>query len=99
MEEINPKCLDKKEIAYTATGYLLPCCWLDNPVGWVESQIKRLRQEHLKVKNNDTIEDIITSDEWFDFFEELKRNPSRTCKRFCGVPLNQHIGKRSENAL
>ena len=97
MEEINPKCLDKKEIAYTATGYLLPCCWCDNPVGWQELQIKRLRQEHLKVKNNDTINDIVESDEWLDFFEELKTNPAKTCQRFCGVPLNQHIGKMSEN--
>ena len=97
METINPKCLDKKALAYTATGYMLPCCWCDNPVGWVEPQIKRLRQDHLKVKNNNKIIDIISSDEWVNFFQELKINPSKTCQRFCGVPLNQHIGKVNEN--
>ena len=98
MEKINPKCLDKKALAYTATGYMLPYCWCDNPVGWVEPQIKRLRQEHLKVNNNSNIEDIITSTEWLNFFEELKTNPSNTCKRFCSVPLNQHINKVNEHA-
>ena len=39
---IRPKCLPpgKKEIAYTTTGHLVPCCWVDNPVGWNEPQIK-----------------------------------------------------------
>ena len=63
MEKVNPKCLDKKALAYTSTGYMLPCCWLDNPVGWVEPQIKRLRQDHLKVKNNKIISvDIETTE-------------------------------------
>ena len=39
MQKVNPKCLYKKELAYTATGYLLPCCWCDNPMGWQEPQI------------------------------------------------------------
>ena len=53
---------------------------------------------HLKVNNNSNIEDIITSTEWLNFFEELKTNPSNTCKRFCSVPLNQHIFKVIEHA-
>ena len=47
MVKVYPKCLNKKELAYTATGYLLPCCWLDVPTGWSEPQIKRLMQKHL----------------------------------------------------
>ena len=41
--KVNPKCLVKKELAYTATGHLLPCCWLDGEYGkyWC-SQIKPL---------------------------------------------------------
>ena len=97
METINPKCLDKKALAYTATGYMLPCCWCDNPVGWVEPQIKRLRQEHLKVKNNDNIKDIITSEEWLYFFDELKTKPAKACQSFCSVPLHKHINKVNEH--
>ena len=96
MIKVNPKCLYKKELAYTATGYLLPCCWCDNPVGWQEPQIKRLRQKHLKLENNDKVEDIVYSKEWKDFFEELKTNPAKTCQRFCSVPLNHSINKVGE---
>ena len=64
MVKIYPKCLNKKELAYTATGYLLPCCWLDVPTGWSEPQIKRLMQKHLLLENNEKVEDIINSNEY-----------------------------------
>tara|TARA_Y100000004_G_scaffold70406_1_gene79139 strand:- start:693 stop:1820 length:1128 start_codon:yes stop_codon:yes gene_type:complete len=96
MVKIYPKCLNKKELAYTATGYLMPCCWLDVPTGWSEPQIKRLMQKHLKLENNDQVDDIINSKEWKEFFKELKTNPSYTCQKFCSVPLNQAINKARE---
>jgi len=96
MVKIYPKCLHKKELSYTATGYLLPCCWLDNPIGWQEPQIKRLMQKHLLLKNNEKVEDIINSKEWKEYFEELKTNPSLTCQKYCSVPLHQAINKARE---
>ena len=45
MKKINAKCLAFKELSYTATGYLVPCCWLDSPIGWQEPQIKRLMKK------------------------------------------------------
>ena len=97
MNKVNPKCLAFKELAYTAEGYLAPCCWCDNPVGWREPQIARLKKEHLKLKNNKKVEDIIYSKEWKDFFKELDTNPAKTCQRFCGVPLNFSVNKRPES--
>ena len=96
---IKPKCLPpgKKEIAYTTTGHIVPCCWLDNPLGWEEPQIKRLYQDKLKVSNNKDIESIVDSDEWNNFFEELKTNPSQTCKRFCSGPIKSSINRAREN--
>ena len=96
MLKVNAKCLAFKELAYTAEGYLTPCCWCDNPIGWSEPQIKRLKKEHLKLKNNKKVEDIIYSKEWKDFFKELDTNPAKTCQRFCGVPLNYSINKAGE---
>ena len=96
MVKVNPKCLAFKELSYTATGYLVPCCWLDSPIGWQEPQIKRLMQKHLKLKNNEKVEDVINSKEWKEFFEELKTNPSLTCQKFCSVPLHQAINKTRE---
>ena len=96
MVKIYPKCLNKKELAYTATGYLMPCCWLDVPTGWSEPQIKRLMQKHLLLENNEKVEDIINSKEWKEYFEELKTNPSITCQKFCSVPVHQAINKARE---
>tara|TARA_B100000287_G_scaffold315797_1_gene299345 strand:+ start:4970 stop:6028 length:1059 start_codon:yes stop_codon:yes gene_type:complete len=96
---IKPKCLPpgKKEIAYTTTGHIVPCCWLDNPLGWEEPQIKRLYQDKLKVSNNKDIESIVDSKEWNDFFKELKTNPSETCTRFCSGPIDSSINRAREN--
>ena len=96
MVKVYPKCLNKKELAYTATGYLLPCCWLDVPTGWSEPQIKRLMQKHLLLENNEKVEDIINSKEWKEYFEELKTNPSLICQKFCSVPVHQAINKARE---
>jgi hypothetical protein len=96
---IKPKCLPpgKKEIAYTTTGHIVPCCWLDNPRGWEEPQIKRLYQNKLKVSNNKDIESIVDSKEWNEFFKELKTDPSYTCKRFCSGPIDTNINRAREN--
>ena len=93
-----PKCLPpgKKELAYTATGYVVPCCWVDCPEGWKEPQIKRLYNPKLKVSNNKDIESIVNSKEWNEFYEELKTNPSHTCTRFCSGPINKNINRARE---
>ena len=93
MKKINPKCLSFKELSYSATGYILPCCWVDTPVALIEPQIERITQKHLKVSNNEKIEDIINSKEWQNFFEELKTDPAILCQKFCGIPLYQSLNK------
>ena len=95
---IKPKCLPpgEKELAYTATGYIVPCCWVDCPEGWKEPQIKGLYQNKLKVSNNKDIESIVNSREWNEFFDELKTNPSNTCKKFCSGPIDTNINRARE---
>ena len=97
MVKVYPKCLNKKEIAYTATGYLLPCCWLDKPTAWQEPQVKRLMKKHLKLENFDSVEEVVHTKEWKDFFEELKTNPAITCINYCSTPLDQPINKARES--
>ena len=97
MVKVYPKCLNKKEIAYTATGYLLPCCWLDKPTAWQEPQVKRLMKKHLKLENFDSVEEVVHTKEWKDFFEELKTNPAITCRNYCSTPLHQPINKARES--
>lgn len=95
--KLKPKCLHFKEVAYTATGYILPCCWLDGELQtYKQPQILPLLKEKLKVENNKNIDDIVYSDEWNYFFEELKTNPSTICKKFCSIPLEQSINRAEE---
>ena len=51
---IKPKCLPpgKKELAYTATGYIVPCCWVDNPWGMRDNFIKKFYDPKMHIDNN-----------------------------------------------
>lgn len=92
--KIEPKCIKVKEgasetmgIAYASSGYLLPCCWLDSKTFEHELKAKGLLNENLKLANNSSVEDIISSDEWTNFIKELYTNPDNAltkCKIKCG---------------
>lgn len=45
-----------------------------------------LFKEELKIENVDTIEDIILSTEWLDFFNGLTKGTSvpKICMKYCG---------------
>lgn len=83
--DFQPKCIQgKKEIGHTTSGYLLPCCWSD----FYKNEIPELTQEHLKIDNVNSIEEIIHSKEWNDFKNRLKTNPPEYCKMYCGYKKN-----------
>ena len=89
---LKPKCAKGKSFALNAEGYLLPCCWTD-PLRKLKSDyngsmagMDDLFKEELKIENVDTIEDIIMSIEWLDFFNGLIKGTSvpKICKKYCG---------------
>ena len=76
--KLYPKCVAFKEVAYTSTGHLLPCCWLDGELqSYKQEQISPLLQDKLKVENNKKIDDIVYSDEWNYFFEKVLWNTTK----------------------
>ena len=82
--KIDPKCLNGFSVAYSATGYILPCCYADNHN--IED-FSELMTEDMMVDNNDDIEDIVYSDQWLEFYNKLKTNSKdapRACKYYCG---------------
>ena len=88
---LKPKCAKGKSFALNAEGYLLPCCWTD-PLRKLKSDyngsmagMDDLFKEELKIENVDTIEDIIMSIEWLDFFNGLIKGTSvpKICTRYC----------------
>ena len=91
--KIIPKCLafDTKEhkgAAYTSDGFMLPCCWLDDPPVYRYIKECGLKDEELLLSNNSCLDDIFTSDQWEKFFQILLTDPdnaSYMCKKKCGV--------------
>jgi len=96
--KIQPKCLaygtrDNKGAAYTSDGYMLPCCWLDDPPVHRYVMESGLKDPKLAVENNISLEEIFGSDTWENFFQKLVNDPdncSYMCKKKCGVDFTEH---------
>ena len=83
--KLDPQCLKGFSFAYSATGFILPCCYADNSI---ISEFAELMTENLKLDNNTDVEDIVLSDEWIRFYNKLKENSNdvpRACKYYCGI--------------
>jgi len=95
--KIDPKCLKfnspkNKGAAYTSDGFLLPCCWIDDPPVYRYLLEMGMKDPELALENNDCLEDIFTSDQWENFFQKLFNDPDRCsfmCKKKCGVGLTE----------
>ena len=89
--KIKPRCLtfpmtdpEHMPAAYTSDGYMLPCCWLDQPE--LDDDVKKmgLKEEHLAVKNNSKLEDIYSSidnlfknNKYLEYGKEAKINAEK----------------------
>lgn len=84
-----PRCLMGKNsvaIHYSGDGFLSPCCWITMLDGNYREEYPSnlLFQEHLKLENNDSVEDVLESREWTTFFEHLENHvnvPDRCLKQ------------------
>jgi len=102
--KIKPKCLafntrDNKGAAYTSDGFMLPCCWMDDPPVYRYIKACGLKDESLALANNEKLEDIFTSDQWENFFQTLLNDPdnaSYMCKKKCGVDIDVEAVKAEE---
>jgi hypothetical protein len=71
--------------AYTATGYLVPCCWCDTSKN-EELVALGLFDEELKLNNNKSIKSILLSKQWINFHKILIDSPESApsiCKQKC----------------
>ena len=89
--KIQPKCekgKQCKDYAYSAKGFLLPCCWCDviNPEN--DPELMKLFRPHLHLSNVDSIEKILLSDEWLDFKKSITKDYEKApdvCRRYCST--------------
>ena len=78
-------------MAWSNKGRVLPCCWLNT--GYNKPIIKDLFNDSLHMDNNDTVEDIINSKEWIEFFNIIKRpttDKPKQCLAMCTGPANSN---------
>jgi hypothetical protein len=85
----------KQNPAYTATGYLLPCCECDSVKNEQAFSELGFFDESLKVSNVETIQKIIISSQWMSFHRmliEAPENAPDVCKKFCSEHVvNQEL--------
>jgi len=83
--KFKPKCITGEiGTAFNNRGYLLPCCYCDEKWALEHPIFKKLLKVS-KVSDVDCIEDIIFSDEWREFEENLRKekNLHRICIDHC----------------
>ena len=90
---LKPKCLlTNRDLSYSVTGHILPCCWVNT--AWEDKQLKNLFKDKLHIDNNKSIEEILNKDEWKDFMKLLENSPDKdippVCKRYCSVDLERN---------
>ena len=94
IQNFQPKCLGGKgykarsiAIAVSATGFVLPCCWLNQTYDVNKHEkVRPLFDDKLHIDNNDTIDDIIYSEPWQTFMRDLIEKPEKSapiCFRKC----------------
>ena len=89
--KINPRCekgKQSKDYAYSAKGFLLPCCWCDTINPKSDKELYKLFNPNLHLSNVDSIDEILLSDEWLDFKKSITKEYDKApdvCKRYCGT--------------
>lgn len=85
---LNPKCLNhNKNYGWNSEGYLLPCCWHDVNQKY-RNEIKELFDLKLNINNVNSIEEIINSTEWREFYNNMHNNTC--CNFYCGVTSKEN---------
>ena len=85
MKKLIPKCFNGRlPAAVTNRGYLLPCCYCDEPTNLASPEIKKILKVS-KIDDVNSIEKILSSDEWLEFANKLENNKGpEGCWHVCG---------------
>lgn len=88
-KEFRPKCFNTMPLSFSTHGHFLPCCYLkerDVNKGGALSQFNLTRDE-LKLKNCNSVDDILLSDEWIEFYNFITsckwEDAPTPCKNHC----------------
>lgn len=93
---LKPKCLlTDRDLSYSVTGHILPCCWVNTSFEGKNVHLLKLFKDNLHIDNNESIEDILKSKEWKEFIDVLENSPDKNipsvCKKYCSVDVEQNV--------
>jgi len=97
--KFKPKCLSgKQQTAVNNRGELLPCCYCDEQWALKTPQLKRLTDVS-KVSEVEDIEEILLSEPWMKFEEDLRTENwpeiPKICIHHCTDRGDDPIGKQT----
>jgi hypothetical protein len=84
-----PKCMEEGcSLGHHPAGYILPCCYVrvNDGTNPVHGAVTTLYKEELKISNVNSIEEIIKSNEWDNFFDIINNRPDewpKICLKVC----------------
>lgn len=84
--KIFPKCVHEgRRVAFSATGYFVPCCWCDDLNLFVD--FKQITQDKFHISNIKSPSDVFYSEEWKDLLHTIEndgKNAPAVCQEKCG---------------
>ena len=86
MKKLDPRCVSGvQQMAMTNRGHLIPCCYMDTIATMKTEHMQKLLKVS-KVSEHNSIKDIVLSDEWLEFCENLKKDIAPPqCFKTCGT--------------
>ena len=91
--------MSDRQMAFTSTGFVVPCCWIDSPGGRRDSTLKQFYQKEMHIDNFAGVGDVIDTPLYKDWFDMLQNKPELApnyCKHFCSTDsVSDHPTKTS----
>ena len=90
IEGKNASHLGTKDVALSATGYFVPCCWCDNKN--LFRDFSAILKEKFHISNIDSPDDVFKSEEWKKLMYTIENdgaNAPKVCQLKCGFQWEQ----------
>lgn len=87
MSDLNTPVNPVKGFTYSSRGWIVPCCHVDSTINDPYFELYGILDEHLKLENVESVEEILESPEWKEFHRVLLEDPENApdgCKVVCG---------------
>ena len=99
MTKIKPKCFYKMEAAINAQGFLLPCCWCDQPWTLEQECFKPLVQDKFHLSKVKDINEVIYSKEWQKFKKDLEESNIENLPPVCMKQCEEKDGENKQSKI